>query len=651
MRSFSDLDVYLFKQGRHTRLYELLGGHLAADGQGAHFAVWAPNADWVGVVGDFNGWEKAAHPLALRPDGTGIWEGFVPEARQGQRYKYRICWPGGEALRADPFAVHAETPPATASILWPLHGHVWQDDQWMAERRQANALHAPWAIYEVHLGSWQRGPGGRWLSYREIAPALADYVRSMGFTHVELLPVAEHPFYGSWGYQATGYFAPTSRYGTPQDFMYFVDILHQHGIGVILDWVPGHFPTDAHGLAYFDGTALYEHADPRQGFHPDWKSAIFNYGRYEVAGFLLSNALYWLREYHIDALRVDGVASMLYLDYSRKEGEWIPNRYGGRENLEAIQLLRTLNTMVYGEFPDVQTIAEESTAWPMVSRPVYLGGLGFGLKWNMGWMHDTLYYMSKDPIYRKYHHNQLTFAIWYAFTENFVLPLSHDEVVHGKGSLISKLPGDIWQKMAGLRLLFAYMYTIPGKNLLFMGGEIAQWKEWNHDEALDWCLLDFPYHSGVQRFVRHLNWLYRSVPALYEVDFEPAGFQWENCWDSDQSVLSFFRRDRQGRAVLVIINAVPVPRYDYVVGVPRPGIWREVLNSDAACYGGSNVGNGGQVHTYPEAVRGFPFGLRLTIPPLAALVLCHEDDYPANWLESLQRIEAANPGEAHGSGL
>lgn len=646
MRSFSDLDVYLFKQGRHTRLYELLGGHLAEDGQGARFAVWAPNADWVGVVGDFNGWQQDAHPLSLRSDGTGIWEGFVPEARCGQRYKFRVCWPGGEALRADPYAVHAETPPATASILWPLHGYEWQDDAWMARRRQANALDAPMAIYEVHLGSWRRGPGGRWLSYRELAHELADYVAAMGFTHVELLPVAEHPFYGSWGYQATGYFAPTSRYGTPQDFMYLVDVLHQRGIGVILDWVPGHFPTDAHGLAWFDGTALYEHADPRQGFHPDWKSAIFNYGRYEVAGFLLSNALYWLREYHIDGLRVDGVASMLYLDYSRKDGEWVPNRYGGRENLEAIQFLRTLNAMIYGEFPDVQTIAEESTAWPMVSRPVYLGGLGFGLKWNMGWMHDTLDYMAKDPIYRKYHHNQLTFAIWYAFTENFVLPLSHDEVVHGKGSLIAKLPGDIWQKMAGMRLLFAYMYALPGKKLLFMGAEIAQWKEWNHDEALDWCLLDFPYHSGVQRFLRHLNGLYRVLPALHEVDFHQAGFQWENCADSDQSVLSLFRRDRQGREVLVVLNATPVPRHEYVVGVPRPGVWRELLNSDAACYGGSDVGNGGQAVAWDGPVRGFPFGLRLTVPPLGAVFLCHEDCCPPQWPEVLQQLELG--GGAHG---
>jgi 1,4-alpha-glucan branching enzyme len=631
MRSFSELDVYLFKQGRHTRLYEFLGGHLAEGGSGAHFAVWAPNATAVFAVGDFNHWHGEAHPLSLRPDGTGIWEGWVPEARQGHRYKYRVCWPGGEGLRADPCAVHAETPPATASILWPLAGHAWEDGEWMASRRRANGLDAPMAIYEVHLGSWRRGPGGRWLSYREMAHELADYVASMGFTHVELLPVAEHPFYGSWGYQATGYFAPTSRYGTPQDFMYLVDYLHRRGIGVILDWVPGHFPTDAHGLARFDGTALYEHADPRQGFHPDWKSAIFNYGRYEVAGFLLSNALYWLREYHIDGLRVDGVASMLYLDYSRRPGEWVPNRYGGRENLEAIQFLRTLNTLIYGEFPDVQTIAEESTAWPMVSRPVYLGGLGFGLKWNMGWMHDTLRYMSLDPIFRKYHHNQLTFAIWYAFTENFVLPLSHDEVVHGKGSLVGKLPGDIWQKMAGLRLLLAYMYALPGKKLLFMGAEIAQWKEWNHDEQLDWALLDFPFHSGVQHFVRDMNRLYRDLPALHQVDFDSSGFQWENCFDSEQSVVSFFRRDKEGREVLVVLNATPVPRHGYVVGVPRPGVWRELLNSDAAWYGGSNLGNAGAVTAWTGPVREFPYGVHLTLPPLAAVFLCHEDCCPPHW--------------------
>ena len=621
MRTFSELDIYLFKQGRHTRLYELLGSHVAGDGQGARFAVWAPNAVWVSVVGDFNGWSPDAHGLELRGDGSGIWEGFVPEARQGHRYKYRVCWHGGEALRADPYAIHAETPPATASIVWPQGGYVWGDGAWMAQRREANSLRAPISIYEVHVGSWRRGADGRFLSYREMAHELADYVRALGFTHVELLPVAEHPFYGSWGYQATGYFAPTSRYGTPQDFQYFVDVLHQADLGVILDWVPGHFPTDGHGLAQFDGTALYEHADPRQGFHPDWKSAIFNYGRYEVAGFLISNALYWLREYHIDGLRVDGVASMLYLDYSRKEGEWIPNKYGGRENLEAIQFLRTLNCFIYEEFPDVQTIAEESTAWPMVSRPVYLGGLGFGMKWNMGWMHDTLDYISKDPIYRKYHHNQLTFSIWYAFTENFVLPLSHDEVVHGKGSLIAKIPGDIWQKMANLRLIFAYQYALPGKKLLFMGAEIAQWKEWNHDEPLDWVLLDFPFHQGIQRWVQDLNRVYRKLPALHRLDFEASGFLWENCHDSDQSVLSFFRRDGQGQEVLVVLNATPVVRYDYVVGVPRPGYWREILNSDAHPYGGSGVGNGGGVEAEAVPVRGFPWSLRLTLPPLGALFL------------------------------
>jgi 1,4-alpha-glucan branching enzyme len=621
MRTFSELDIYLFKQGRHTRLYELLGSHVSEDGQGARFAVWAPNAVWVSVVGDFNGWNPDAHGLELRGDGSGIWEGVVPEARPGHRYKYRVCWHGGEALRADPYAIHAETPPATASIVWPQGGYVWGDGVWMAQRREANSLHAPISIYEVHVGSWRRGADGRFLSYREMAHELADYVRALGFTHVELLPVAEHPFYGSWGYQATGYFAPTSRYGTPQDFQYFVDVLHQAGIGVFLDWVPGHFPTDGHGLAQFDGTALYEHADPRQGFHPDWKSAIFNYGRYEVAGFLISNALYWLREYHIDGLRVDGVASMLYLDYSRRDGEWIPNKYGGRENLEAIQFLRTLNCFVYEEFPDVQTIAEESTAWPMVSRPVYLGGLGFGMKWNMGWMHDTLEYISKDPIYRKYHHNQLTFSIWYAFNENFVLPLSHDEVVHGKGSLIAKTPGDIWQKMANLRLVLAYQYALPGKKLLFMGAEFAQWKEWNHDEALDWALLDFSFHQGVQRWVQDLNRVYRTLPALHRLDFESSGFLWENCHDSDQSVLSFFRRDGQGQEVLVVLNATPVVRYDYLVGVPRPGHWREILNSDAHLYGGSGVGNGGGVDTEAMLVRGFPWSLRLTLPPLGALFL------------------------------
>ena len=620
-RSLGDLDIYLFKQGRHVRLYEHFGAHpesLGPDSPGTRFVVWAPNAAYVSVVGDFNGWDRAAAPMSLRADSSGVWECFVPGALHGQRYKYYLSWPGGEAERADPFALFGEEPPATASVIWDLQ-YVWEDGDWMASRWQRNALDAPWSVYEVHLGSWRRDEHGNFMNYRRIAHELADYVRDAGFTHVEIMPVAEHPFYGSWGYQSTGYFAPSSRYGCPQDFRYFVDYLHRQGIGVILDWVPGHFPMDAHGLANFDGTALFEHADPRQGFHPEWKSAIFNYGRYEVAGFLICNAMYWMREFHIDALRVDGVASMLYLDYSREHGQWIPNRHGGRENLDAIELLRELNKAVYEEFPDVQTIAEESTSWPMVSKPVYLGGLGFGLKWNMGWMNDSLTYMELDPVYRKFHHNLLTFALWYAYAENFVLPLSHDEVVYGKKALLSKMPGDAWQQMAGLRTLYGYMFGLPGKKLLFMGGEFGQWTEWNHDRALDWELLRFPAHDGIRAWVRDLNRLYRQVPALHELDFDPSGFAWENCHDSDQSVLSFFRRDRQGRSVLVVCNFTPVPRENYAVGVGADGVWIEALNSDSVLYGGSGAGNMGQVRAEPIPVHGHPYSLNLTLPPLGVL--------------------------------
>jgi 1,4-alpha-glucan branching enzyme len=544
----------------------------------------------------------------------------VRGAVHGQRYKFYLSWSGGEAERADPFALFAEEPPATASIIWDLQ-YEWQDGEWMASRGRRNALDSPWSVYEVHLGSWRRDEHGNFMNYRRMAHELADYVCDAGFTHVEIMPVAEHPFYGSWGYQSTGYFAPTSRYGCPQDFRYFVDHLHRRGIGVILDWVPGHFPMDAHGLANFDGTALFEHSDPRQGFHPEWKSAIFNYGRYEVAGFLICNAMYWVREFHLDGLRVDGVASMLYLDYSREHGQWIPNRHGGRENLEAIELLRELNKAVYEEFPDVQTIAEESTSWPMVSRPVYLGGLGFGLKWNMGWMNDSLTYLELDPVYRKFHHNLLTFALWYAYAENFILPLSHDEVVYGKKSLISKMPGDYWQQLAGLRTLLGYMFGLPGKKLLFMGGEFGQWGEWNHDTALDWDLLRFPAHDGIRAWVRDLNRLYRECPALHELDFDPDGFVWENCHDSDQSVLSFFRRDSQGRPVLVVCNFTPVPRENYAVGVGVDGMWAEVLNSDSELYGGSGMGNMGRVRAESIPVHGLPYSLDLTLPPLGVLYL------------------------------
>lgn len=619
--SLGDLDIYLFKQGRHTRLYEHFGAHpesLGPESTGTRFVVWAPNAAFVSVIGDFNAWDRNAAPMTMRADSSGVWECFVPKAKHGQRYKYYLSWAGGEGERADPFALLSEEPPATASIIWDLN-YVWEDGDWMQTRSGRNALDSPWSIYELHLGSWRRDEHGNFLGYRQMAHDLAAYVKDAGFTHVEIMPVAEHPFYGSWGYQSTGYFAPSSRYGCPQDFRYLVDVLHREGIGVILDWVPGHFPTDVHGLANFDGTALFEHADPRQGFHPEWKSAIFNYGRYEVAGFLICNAMYWIREFHLDGLRVDGVASMLYLDYARQHGEWVPNRYGGRENLAAIELLQELNKAIYEEFPDVQTIAEESTSWPMVSKPVYLGGLGFGLKWNMGWMNDSLTYMELDPIFRKFHHNLLTFALWYAYAENFVLPLSHDEVVYGKKSLLSKMPGDYWQKMAGVRALFGYMYGLPGKKLLFMGAEFGQWREWNHDLSLDWDLLNFPAHDGIRAWVRDLNRVYRECRALHELDFSPEGFVWENCHDSDQSVLSFFRRDKAGRPVLVICNFTPVPRENYAVGVDTGGTWREILNSDSHAYGGSGAGNMGQVRAEPIPVHGFAYSVNLILPPLSVL--------------------------------
>jgi 1,4-alpha-glucan branching enzyme len=617
-------DLYLFNEGTHARLHSKLGAHpLTAEGTaGTYFAVWAPNAVQVSVMGEFNNWDKGSH--GLRSKGrSGIWEGFIPGVSQGAIYKYHVIsrYQGYQADKSDPLAFYSEVSPRTASIVWDL-AYGWGDHEWMATRRNRNSLGAPMAIYEVHLGSWMRVPeeGHRYLTYRELAPKLADHVTRLGFTHVEFLPVMEHPFYGSWGYQCTGYYAPTSRYGTPQDLMYLIDYLHQRGIGVILDWVPSHFPTDEHGLGYFDGTHLYEHADMRQGLHPDWNSFIFNYGRNEVRSFLLSSALFWLEKYHIDGLRVDAVASMLYLDYSRKQGEWIPNQYGGRENIEAITFLRQFNEFVYKDFPDVQTFAEESTAWPMVSRPNYVGGLGFGMKWDMGWMHDTLAYMSRDPIYRPYHHNYLTFRMLYASTENFVLPLSHDEVVHGKGSLLGKMPGDEWQKFANLRLLYGYMYTQPGKKLLFMGGEFGQWREWNHDTSLDWHLCQDPAHARLQRWVEDLNQLYRREPGLYELDTHPAGFEWMDCNDTLLSVVSCLRRGRStGDLILSVCNFTPVPRLNYRVGAPRGGFWREVLNSDAPDYGGSGYGNLGGVETAPIPCHGRPFSLNLTLPPLAVV--------------------------------
>ena len=623
----TDFDIYLFKQGNHLHLYEKLGSHIMkANGQqGTFFAVWAPDAKSVSVIGDFNGWNRGKHPLRSRPDASGIWEGFIPGIGHGMLYKYYIKsrYQHHTVEKGDPFALHWETPPKTSSVVWDID-YTWQDTSWMENRYRQNALDAPLSIYEVHLGSWMRTPmeDNRSLSYRELAHHLVQYVRPLGFTHVEFLPVMEHPFYGSWGYQTTGYFAPTSRYGTPQDFMYLIDCLHDNGIGVILDWVPSHFPSDEHGLSYFDGTHLYEHADTRKGFHPDWKSYIFNYGRNEVTAFLISSALFWLKKYHIDGLRIDAVASMLYLDYSRNEGEWIPNKYGGRENIEAIVFLKHLNEAIYSECPDASTFAEESTAWPMVTRPTYLGGLGFGMKWNMGWMHDTLAYFSNNPVHRKYHHNQLTFSIWYAFMENFLLPLSHDEVVHGKGSLIGKMPGDDWQKFANLRLLFSYMYGHPGKKLLFMGCEFGQWREWNHDESLDWHLLEYLPHQGINRLVKDLNALYRKEPALYELEFTQAGFEWVDIGDWESSIISFIRKNRANdKEILVICNCTPVPRYGYRVGVPRGGMWKEVLNSDSKEYGGSGHGNFGRVNAESVPCHGRKYSLTLTLPPLGVLFL------------------------------
>jgi 1,4-alpha-glucan branching enzyme len=618
-------DLYLFNEGSHIRLYEKLGAHPATvDGEdGTYFAVWAPNAEQVYVMGDFNGWQKKGFKLAACGS-SGIWEGFIPGLGRGSLYKYHIASRVHRyrVEKADPFASYCEIPPRTASVVWDL-SYDWNDGEWMRERKHKNALDAPIAIYEMQLGSWMCVPedNNRPLTYRELAPKLADYIIQMGFTHVELMPVMEHPFGGSWGYQVTGYFAPTSRYGTPQDFMYLVDYLHQHNIGVILDWVPSHFPTDTHGLGFFDGTHLYEHADSRKGFHPDWKSYIFNYGRHEVRSFLLSSALFWLDKYHVDGLRVDGVASMLYLDYSRKKGEWIPNQFGGRENLEAVSLLRRFNEEVYKNFPDVQTVAEESTDWAMVSRPTYIGGLGFGMKWDMGWMHDTLDYITKDPIHRKYHHNKLTFRMLYAFSENFVLSLSHDEVVHGKASLLSKMPGDDWQKFANLRLLFSYMFTQPGKKLLFMGDEFGQWREWNHETSLDWHLLQYDRHQALQKLVGDLAHLYRREPALHELDFEWKGFDWIDCNDSLGSVLSYLRRGKSSDDIILVgCNFTPIPRNQYRIGVPRGGYWQEILNSDADIYWGSGLGNKGGLQTENIPHHGQPFSLNITLPPLAAVI-------------------------------
>src|SRR5438094_4377330 len=629
MSLLTDQDFYLFNEGSHVRLYRKLGAHpLTENGvQGTSFAVWAPGARQVYVMGDFNGWNKYNHPLSVRGQ-SGIWESFIPGVGNGAHYKYHVVsrYEGYRVDKADPFGFFHEVPPQTASIVWNLD-YPWQDQEWMAQRKDRHQLSAPISIYEVHLGSWRRVPEEKYRSlyYRELAEPLARHVREMGFTHVELLPLTEHPFFGSWGYQATGYFAPTSRYGSPQDLMYLIEYLHQQGIGVILDWVPSHFPNDEHGLGYFDGTHLFEHADPQQGYHPDWKSFIFNYGRHEVRSFLLSSALFWLDHYHIDGLRVDAVASMLYLDYSRQPGQWVPNKYGRNENLEAIGFLRRFNEEVYKNYPDVQTIAEESTAWPMVSRPTYLGGLGFGLKWDMGWMHDTLQYFSLDPVHRKYHHNLLTFRMLYAFTEHFVLPLSHDEVVYGKRALLSKMPGDDWQKFANLRMFYAWMFGHPGKKLLFMGGEFGQWREWNHDASLDWGLLQSPLHDGLRRLVQHLNYLYKSEPALWDQDDAYEGFEWIDFHDAENSVVAWVRKSREGELVVFIVNATPVVRYQYHIGVPGPGFYRELINTDAETYGGGNVGNLGGITATDEPWQGREHSLYVNLPPLATVALKKEN--------------------------
>jgi 1,4-alpha-glucan branching enzyme len=620
----SDFDLHLLNAGRHRRAWEKLGAHPGRDQgrEGTRFAVWAPEAAEVSVVGEFNGWQEGANRLENLA-ASGFWTGFIPGTGHGQLYKYAITSRHGDyqVQKADPCGFAAEIRPRTASRIWELAGYSWGDDDWLEKRWEKNGTICPISIYEVHLGSWMRGENNRWLSYRELAEKLADYVAGMGFTHVEFLPVTEHPFDGSWGYQTVGYFAPTSRFGTPHDFMFLVDSLHRRGIGVFLDWVPAHFPRDEHGLGYFDGTHLYEHADPRQGRHQDWDTAIFNFGRPQVTNFLLASALFWLEIYHIDGLRMDAVASMLYLDYSRAEGEWIPNIYGGRENLEAIDFIRRVNETVFQVHPDVMMIAEESTAWPMVSRPTHLGGLGFGFKWNMGWSHDMLLYMVKDPVYRKYHHNQLTFSLAYAFQENYLLPLSHDEVVHGKGSLLGRMPGDRWQRFANLRLLLGYMFTHPGKKLLFMGDELGQWAEWNHDAGLDWHLLDDAGHRGLQRWVRDLNTTLRGEPALYQLDSEASGFAWIDANDSEQSVISFLRFSRNPEdTVVCACNFTSQPRHNHRLGVPVSGFWQEILNSDAPLYGGSGQGNLGGAETSPVAAFGYYHSLMVTLPPLAMVV-------------------------------
>jgi 1,4-alpha-glucan branching enzyme len=622
-RYITDFDLHLFNEGSHRRLYERMGAHITEQGgkRGVNFAVWAPQARGVAVIGDFNNWDASRNQM--EPLGSsGVWSTFIPGLGEGTIYKFFVqsdLMPNG-AEKSDPFAFASEMRPRTASVVYDLDHYKWNDDAWIQRRKKFEPLLSPVSMYEVHLGSWMRSPdeGNRFLTYRELAEKLPEYCHHMGYTHVELMPITEHPLDASWGYQVTGYYAPTSRFGSPDDFRYLVDKLHEKGIGVILDWVPSHFPRDGHALGLFDGSHLYEHADPRLGEHKDWDTYIFNYGRYEVANFLLSNALFWLDKYHIDGLRVDAVASMLYRDYARKEGEWLPNQYGGNENLEAIDFMKKLNEIIYAEFPNTMTIAEESTAWPNVSRPTYLGGLGFGFKWDMGWMHDTLEYFELNPIHRKYHHNKLTFRGLYQYSENFVLPLSHDEVVYGKRSLLSKMPGDDWQKFANLRLLYGYMYTLPGKKLLFMGGEFGQWNEWYFEQSLDWHLLDYPLHKGLQDWCRDLNHAYKDLPALHAGDCHAWGFEWVDCQDVEQSVLTYMRKTKAGGPpVLIACNFTPVPRHNYIVGVPVGGYWKEVLNSDASNYGGSGQGNFGGMDANPVSAHGRQYSLTLTLPPLA----------------------------------
>ncbi len=632
----TDYDIYLFRQGRLLQSYDKFGAHLCEiDGvKGATFAVWAPNAFRVSIIGDFNGWDARIHPMQVHGD-TGIWELFIPGVSEGTVYRYSIrsMNQGYHGEKSDPYGFFFEVRPNNASVVFDIDNYTWNDAAWLDARAHRDPLKQPWSIYEVHLGSWQHDEDGKWLNYREIAHRLAAYAKEMGYTHIELMPITEYPFDGSWGYQATGYFAPTSRYGTPTDFMYFVDHLHQNGIGVLLDWVPAHFPKDGYALSYFDGTHLYSHADPRQGEHPDWGTYIFNYGRNEVRNFLLSSALFWVRRYHIDGLRVDAVSSMLYLDFSRQPGQWLPNHYGGRENLEAIAFLREFNTLIHREAPGAVTVAEESTSWPMVSRPTYIGGLGFTFKWNMGWMHDTLDYLRLDPIFRRYHHSLITFALMYALNENFVLSLSHDEVVHLKGSMLTKMAGDWWQKFASLRLMFGFQYTMPGKKLNFMGQEYGEWLEWAETRALDWKLLDWPTHKGAQTWMTDLNHFYTAQRALYEHDFDFRGFEWLEVNDVEQSVFAYMRfADNRADFVVVVCNFTPTVRYDYRVGVPQKGYYRELLNSDAPVYGGSGVGNLGGVQSedVPWNVHGQ--SLRLTVPPLGIVVL---------------KLDGAPAGEVH----